>query len=119
MDVLTQFLGTACCRETYHVGADGMPVSEHGWYTVEGNIEFTLRHDAAFSEYDEDGGELAEVTLKKGEVLSYYRTDGESWSDLKREDGTIVRIPVQIKEGGPVVNGASAEELLDGIIFAG
>lgn len=117
LDTVIQMLGTSFCFDTYRVGADGLLVKEHDWYTVCGEKELTLLKDLAVTAVGEDGKTAGSTELKAGEKVIYYRTDGKGWADLKLTDGRIVRIEIQNGDGEWTVNGTDIEEVFDGIVF--
>ena len=60
------------------------------------------------------------VEIPAGEELILYRTDNSSYVDMKRADGSICRLEVDLSRGWPQkVNGMDAEECFDGMMFAG
>lgn len=119
LDTVTQVLGTATGYDTYQAGPDGIPKGENGWLVIARTIEYTVRTDFPVSLVDESGNEAGSGQLSSGETVTYYRTDGESWADLKTADGTIARVSVQNDDGFCRVNGTDADAVFDGIIFAG
>lgn len=120
LDSYTLMLGTAYGYDSYHVGTNGLPVRDHDWYMICYEMELTLRKDLIVSVVGEDGKTTGTTELKAGDNVVYYRTDGESWADLKLADGRIVRINPQNNEDGEwMVDGMNLEEVFDGVVFGG
>ncbi|MGN0379658.1 MAG: PdaC/SigV domain-containing protein [Butyrivibrio sp.] len=119
LDTYTQMLGTAWGCDSYHTGADGLPVQEHEWYTICHNTEMTLLKDLTVQVVDEAGNAMEKTELKAGDKVSYYRTDGISWADIRLTDGRLVRVNPVHGEKGWTVNGVNPEELFDGVAFGG
>ncbi len=117
LDTYTQMLGTAYGYDSYRVGADGLPVQEHSWYTICSETEITLLKDLTVSVVGEDGKEVESTELKSGDKALYYRTDGENWADLKLSDGKIVRVNLNNKDGEWTVDGKMLEEVFDGVKY--
>jgi hypothetical protein len=95
------------------------------YYEIDYPRTVTLKMDLTFPgvEYSAgnlEGKETAEVTVKSGEVLRFWRTDRETYMDLKREDGSAVRCRLDQDQRWPFrINGVDIEEAFDGIMFAG
>ena len=67
----------------------------------------------------EDGEEKGKTKLKTGDKVTYYRTDGESWADLKLPDGSIGRVKPVYQDGYRTIDGVDIEKIFDGIMFGG
>lgn len=118
LDTYTLMLGTACGYDSYHVGTDGLPVQKHNWYVISFETELTLLKNLTASVVDEDGKTTEDTTeLKAGDKVLYYRTDGETWADLRLSDGSIVRVYPQNDDGEWTLNGIYLEEVFEGIVF--
>lgn len=117
LDTCTYLLGTAYGYDSYHVGADGMPEQEHDWYLIENLTEFTMLRDLTLPVVDEEGIVTGKTEVKTGDMVIYYRTDGESWADLFLSDGSIARVTPVYEEWCWTVDGVSIEEVFDGIMF--
>ena len=102
-----------------------MPVPQTPYYEFDYTRNLTLKRDltlqgVAYSDDGSAGNETGEVTVKSGETLSFWRTDGESYMDLKRADGSAVRCRLDESHGWPyTIGGVDIEEAFDGIMFAG
>ena len=66
----------------------------------------------------EAGKNIGKTTLKTGDKVTYYRTDNESWADLKLSDGSIARVNVVCQDGRRTVDGIDIEKVFDGIEYA-
>lgn len=83
--------------KTYHPGDDGLPVSDDPWYTVTlitAPEPLVAKTELTASLVDEDGKIIGEETITSGDTFEVYRTDGESWLDVKLSDGRIIRLPL-------------------------
>ena len=118
LDTFLAVLGTAYGSDSYAVGADGLPVKKHAWYVIEHPATFTLLQPLSADTVDEDGKAVGKTTLPAAEQVTYYRTDGESWADFKRADGSTVRAAVACTDGVQTVNGVPAERVFDKILYA-
>ncbi|MCR5651360.1 MAG: DUF3298 and DUF4163 domain-containing protein [Lachnospiraceae bacterium] len=118
----TDLLSTNNTYRSYHVGDDGMPVANEEYDHVVGSVseKLTLKKDIEAEVYaDEDASEPEKTTLEKGTVLYYFRTDNETFMDMKTEDGRIVRFYPKTGEWPQTIDGTDIEELFDGVMFAG
>ena len=112
-------LGTGYGYAEYHVGADGLPVNDNGWHIIEYQVEFTMLRNVTVSLVSEAGKNIGKTTLKTGNKVTYYRTDGESWADLKLPDGSIGRVKPVYQDGYRTIDGVDIEKIFDGIMFGG
>ena len=119
LDTYTQMLGTAYGYDSYHVGTDGLPVQEHDWHIICFETKLTLRKNLTVSVVSEDGKTTGTTKLKTGDQALYYRTDGETWADLKLSDGRIVRVHPKHGDGEWTLDGMDLEKVFDGIVFGG
>lgn len=118
LDTFTNMLGTGYGYAEYHVGADGLPVNDNGWYIIEYQMEFTILRDVTVSLVSEAGKNIGKTTLRTGDKVTYYRTDNESWADLKLSDRSIARVNVVSQDGKRTVDGIDIEKVFDGIEYA-
>lgn len=122
---IIQYLSTCFGDRDYVPGADGVPVPQTSYYEIDYPRTVTTKMDLTFpgveySDENPEGKETAEVTVKSGEVLRFWRTDRETYMDLKREDGSAVRCRLDQDQRWPFrINGVDIEEAFDGIMFAG
>ena len=97
---------------------DGLPVNDNGWHIIEYQVEFTMLRNVTVSLVSEAGKNIGKTTLKTGDKVTYYRTDNESWADLKLSDGSIARVNVVCQDGRRTVDGIDIEKVFDGIEYA-
>lgn len=120
LDTRTDYLSTATAYKSYKIGKDGMPITDDSWYQLQNEWILTLKQPVDAELVDESTGEVKEkVSLKKGEQVQYVRTDDETMADLRRSDGTIVRVAVDTENWPRTIDGIDIETIFDGIIFAG
>ncbi|MBR3307672.1 MAG: DUF3298 domain-containing protein [Lachnospiraceae bacterium] len=113
MYVRNDVLSTMTAYATFHIGSDGLPVTDEDMYTIESSFEFTALQD--FEITDPDGNSFS---IKTGDKLIPVRTDTENLIELQTEDGTVIRTIVD-REWPQTINGVDINELFDGIMFAG
>ena len=115
---------------TYTVGrpfrftADGVPEPLEPWdtiydYSTENyEMALTTKRSLEVMVVDEAGEETGKAELPAGTKLHFLRTDGELWVDMTDDDGTIYHLFV---EGvwPQQVNGLNADDVFDGMMFAG
>lgn len=122
LDSRMDALSTANAGRVYHVGSDGLPEAETDYYTLNHEIMLTTKIPLTVDVINPETGEAeaAAEELSAGTRLILYRTDNQTYADLKLEDGRICRVSVDLSNGWPqLVNGRTAEECFDGMIFAG
>ena len=59
------------------------------------------------------------MQMKKGDEISFYATDNQTYVDFKTKNGNFVRIYVDWSDYPQTVNGIDIDDLFDGIMFAG
>ena len=64
-------------------------------------------------------GEDEPEIIKAGEEFEFYRTDNETYVDMKLSDGRICRLKVDCSRWPYKVNGIDSEECFDGMMYAG
>ena len=113
-------LGTYYGMKMYHVGEDGLPVSDDEAYVIDGSSMLTSTKDLKVVVLGENGSET-EATIPAGTGYTIFRTDGTSYADAHLNDGRDCRI--QIKEGsrgwGWDIDGVSEEECFERLPYAG
>lgn len=120
LDTRTDYLSTVTAYKSYEIGNDGMPITDDSWYQLQNKWIFILKQPVDAELVDENTGEImGNVSLKKGEEVQYVRTDDKTMADLKRSDGTIVRVEVDTENWPRTIDGVEIETIFDGIIFAG
>lgn len=115
-------LSTTSARRCCTVGAGGWPVQVTDDYDIsDANQTLVLKRDMTFDVVDgsPDADVTGSRTLPAGTKLNFWRTDRFSYVDLRIEAGdAYVRA---YSEGGypQTVNGMMAEDVFDGMTFAG
>ena len=104
---------------TYYLDSDGFPLSYEDYYTFEIMPEFKVQKNFKLNLVNEYGEIGEAVTVKAGETVKYYRTDSSMFADFILPDGRIGRADLEWFEGLCSIDGNTAEELFDGIVFAG
>ena len=97
----------------YYLGEDGMPVIKDGYSNIEADIELTLKKDIEAMEVDERGGEVRKGLLKKGDKITFYRTDARNIIDFENEEGRLYRFEFSDMDYPPKANGEDIGELFD------
>ena len=122
MGVRINLLSTYQGIRSYRVGEDGMPEPLEKDYAVQSPwAPLHTIDEVPVNEVDPETGEASpEVTdVPAGEDLYLWRTDGESYVDMKREDGSIVRILVTMDGWPAYIDGREAEEYFETLYYAG
>lgn len=119
MDSRTWCVGTYDGYMTYYLDSDGFPLSYEDYYTFEIMPEFKVQKNFKLNLVNEYGEIGEAVTVKAGETVKYYRTDSSMFADFILPDGRIGRADLEWFEGLCSIDGNTAEELFDGIVFAG
>ena len=118
MDVLSTY--DAYRSYSASKGENGYPVPLDMTYTADADIHLTLKKDAVFTAATEDGSGSTDKNFAAGTSFSIYRTDGLRYVDLKSDaDGTIVSLSGDFSQAPSTVMGMMADELFDGMMYAG
>ena len=121
VDTRINMLGTWQGRRICSVGADGLPVPQKEWYTVTTGMPLktiaSLSAQGVDAESAETTGEA--VTVPSGEELRLARTDGETWADLCRPDGSMVRVYVDTSGWPRMINGMDEDSYFEMLPYAG
>ena len=115
-------MGTFDQRAYHEVGSDGRPsIIDPYWnYAETEYFSITTKMDMKVMKVDEDGNELGLETLKRNTGVIPYRTDDESFIDIKDEDGNIWRLSLTKGEYEEwLIEEQEASELFDGLLYAG
>ncbi len=118
----TDMLSTNAMYRSYHVGDDGMPVANDEYDTMLPltSEKLTLKQDIKAEVFvTEDSKESAEVTIPKGTVLYFFRTDNKTFMDMKDEDDRVIRLYPKTDDYPQTIDGKDIEEIFDGVVFAG
>lgn len=113
-----QYLGTLTGLKTYALGTDGMPTSGEAYYQLYGAEPLTLKRQLITATIDASGsGTFAAETFNPGTRLSFLRSDGAGSVDMYTDDGVYCRLYVSGNPGSQNVNGMSADEVFDGMVY--
>ena len=118
INALSTYGGTQVCS----VGKDGMPVSKNDYYDISFPAELTMKTDMEFITLDDKLKETGRTVVPKGSKLTFLRTDGKSWVDFQVKNDTAeypVRVYYDDSEWPVTVDGTDAEEIFDGMMYAG
>ena len=115
VDLLSTYSAVARC----YVGNDGMPVEKGGAYAVENEMIITSTVDITADLVDEEGLLLGEsYTFPAGTEFVFYKTDGETYVDMKTSEGPMCRL-YTTPGWPPTVNGMDAESSFVMLWYAG
>ncbi len=114
MDPLSTCSG---CR-SYFVGAAGAPVSGNPYYLIDRPFRLISKVDLRCSVVDDDMNVSGNRVVAAGSGFTVFRTDNSSFVDAMLDDGTTVRLNVQLT-WPQTVEGVDAESVFDGMTFAG
>lgn len=116
-------LSTSSASRWYSIGAQDVLIPETEYYDVTNDyFELTLLRDMEFDRIDEKTNRVVEekVVVPEGTKLKFFRSDCETYTDLKDKDGNVYRVKMDEKEDWPpTISGYELEECFDGIMFAG
>ena len=107
--------------KTYAVGENGVPVATSDFYRIMSGITLTVKKDFEAKDVDYSTYELGNpITVSAGEKLTFIRTNGTDTVIFEKEDGTYVGVKYEVDEDfNRLINGESADNLFDGMIYAG
>ncbi|MCR5596676.1 MAG: RsiV family protein [Lachnospiraceae bacterium] len=112
-------LSTYSMYKNYYVGRDGVPAGLEDFYYIDSDLSLKTISDVEGEVRDDFEGTGTKAVIKSGEKLDFYATDGETWVDFKRKDGSFVRFEVDRSDYPQKVNGTDADAIFDGMMFAG
>jgi len=125
-DLVTRYdvLSTLSAIRTYSIGAQDILIPEEPYYRFDEEcFPLTAKQDLKLDIVDEENGEIVEegAVLASGTELHFFRTDNETWTDMKDGEGNIWRITIdQDEDPWPrKINGVELEECFDGVMYAG
>ncbi len=103
--------------KTYYIGNDGMPASNDSFYLLSSSQILTSKNELSTVSINPDTGSGNQSAIKIPAKTQFYfwRTDGESYIDMKTSAGTACRLFITVKNKTEYVNGINAEDLFDGI----
>ena len=116
-------LSTTSARRWYGIGPDEILEPKTEYYEI-GNDYFVLtaKMDLVFDRVDASLDKVVEkdVTVPEGTELRFFRSDLETYTDMKDDAGNIYRVRMDDKDGWPpTIRGHEIMDCFDGIIFAG
>ena len=112
-------LSTYSMYKNYYVGRDGVPAGLEDFYYIDSDLSLKTISDVEGEVRDDFEGTGTKAVIKSGEKLDFYATDGETWVDFKRKDGSFVRFEVDRSDYPQKVNGFEADLLFEGMMYAG
>ena len=110
-------LGTYQAIKNYHIDDKGILTSEEPWYEIAGAPPITFIRGMEFDVVNEKGEVIGKRKAHVADKLNLYRTDYDNFIDGKFDDGTIIRMNVELGDSQFYVNGVSEKELFDGIVY--
>ena len=114
-------LATMFIMKEFHIGEDGMPVTDQAYYELgETGNELTLLRDLTVEVgANENADAYTSEVLKAGTKLKIFRTNGKDLIDLKLNDGRIVRLHIDFSDYPHKINGAEVDEfeLFEGVTY--
>lgn len=124
LGVHTDILGTYSLSGRFRLTDEGKleQVSDALYYNFSYLPEWgklTAKVDVKGKEVTEDGKVLSDITIPKGNIVTYYRTDNKSWVDLKLSSGKLVRVEVKNDDWPKCINDIPVDDVFDGILWAG
>ena len=110
-------MSTYTISKNYKINDKGIPESSDEFGTAMDVITLTVKEDIKGKNVDIEKNELKDdVTIKKGEKITIYRTNGKDTVIFKTENGSYIALKY---EGEDKFNGKPLEESFDGLFFAG
>lgn len=82
LDVLSTQNGS----RTYYIDDAGYPATDSPWLDLDGTFVLTAKKDVVCDMVDADGNVEAEGLIPATMMLSFVRSDGESWADFQAVD---------------------------------
>lgn len=134
LETFVQMLSSNPAWRPYSLGSDGMPVAKQDFDYYEDSEAFgkangtpglTVKTSFEAQVRTSEDGNGTTQTLSPGTRLYFYATNAiaeasaGSWVDFKDTSGRFVRISIQGTAPDLTIDGTSAEDLLDGITYAG
>ena len=118
-----ELLSTYGLINNYELDEDGfiIPLDDEYMITVwKDEWILTFKQDLEVEARDSyDSDVTYTMQMKKGDEISFYATDNQTYVDFKTKNGNFVRIYVDWSDYPQSVNGIDIDELFDGIMFAG
>lgn len=110
-------MSTYHIRQYYKIGDKGLPEAIGEFGDAVETITLTAKADIPGKSVDIAKNELKDdVTVKKGDKITIYRTNGKDTVIFKTDDGKYVALKY---ESGSQINGKPLEDLFENLFFAG
>ncbi len=110
-------MSTYYIARPYKINDKGIPEATEEFGEATSDITLTLKTDIQAKSVDIAKNELKDdVSLKKGDKITIYRTNGKDTVIFKTSDGSYVGLKY---EKSFEFNGKPTEETFDGAVFAG
>lgn len=110
-------LSTYDVKRHYTINEKGLPVADGEFGEAVATITLTAKEDVKAKTVDIEKNELKDdTTIKKGDKITIYRTNGKDTVIFKKEDGSYVGLKF---DSSYEFNGKPTEETFEGTIFAG
>ncbi len=122
MGIRYDLLSTIGAERWYGIGADVVFVPETSYFEMNNDsFALTTKTELHLDQVDEERDEVfgAGVDVPAGTKLYFFRTDNESYTDMKDEEGNVYRVTLDSVEWPRTINGIELEECFDGMLFAG
>ena len=113
-------LSTYCAQRCYKAGEYG-PIPLEKYYTVPSAHPLLTVRDLPVEELDEATGEMTggRLVVPAGEMLMITRTDGDSFVDVRRGDGSTVRILIDTNVWPRTIEGEDEKSFFETLYYAG
>ena len=109
------YLSTYFVYTASYMLPDGSIVSDDDFYYIEddGRDPLVLKHD--LTAHDLEGND---VRLFEGAELYFFRTDADSWIDLKTTKSEVVRLYVNDNDWPQTIEGEDVSDIFENLYFA-
>ncbi len=125
LETRMQMLSTYGGYRTYHLDENGMPDTEDPYYIANGSgIKLKTVRDLPVTLIEADspedvGTQTGNGIVGAGEELTIWRTDGKEVVDLKKTDGSIVRVRITGTGWPRLIEGEDEESYFERLYYAG
>lgn len=110
-------MSTYTISRNYKINDKGIPETADEFGTTMDDITLTVKEDIQGKNVDIEKNELKDdVTIKKGEKITIYRTNGKDTVIFKTGSGAYVALKYEAENK---FNGKPFEDTFDGLLFAG
>ena len=100
--------------KTYHIGADGMPISDEGYFLLDPTVVVTSKNEISTVSIDPatGSGNQGAVKIPAKTEFYFWRTDAVSCVDMKTSTGVCCRLFVN-KGNTQFVNGTNVNDIFE------